>query len=892
MTKEKVVIHTNRAFLLTNVSEILVTPVALSYITNCSVELGQSKQNWLALNLPSFTTNFQGKLPQVNLHVSLVKGSFSRKIYLVRDGMNSSKEPERSDGNNNINLGMMRHHHPHLHSLGNANTEGFSDYVMLKQWALVESANPFDYLTRHVLPYLSTENYRTLSYATIHHLNVNTTSANIKIQLPFDEENSSLRVILVWNMLLDNKSLLLGFSQCSESVILPPMAEQDVVLLFDFWMFALAGGCVIILVLVICLFAYLHCRQRKAKNILPNVSGCAATMRPLLSTNQLAEKGTLEETVFHSRASLHQSRLINSSAYSRSFSKFGTQLQELKNCWLNQPRAEIEKQLMDEFVSLPIGFVYNTFVATLPDNFHYNRSNYVIPYDRNRINLPVSPNPRMLPYHTSSYINASMVSNTRGNSFIVTQVPMSSCQDQFWLMIWNANASTIVLLTDLMDNFRMRLACFWPKKLNKTALYGVISITLMETKTKAHRHCYVLVLTSAKCSEEKHVVFLWQFTSWLSCGIPAYMFPFLEFVKEIRLDVLESITCVMCATGGGRSGLYIALDSLLDESYESNCVNVFRIVAHLRRERPNLVRTKAQYAFLYHAVIEHFVSMGKDVRINTIFNDERNIFEEYKELVESFQLLLPSMPSNFSLLSFSQLPSSSFLPQQATAGNYSLPVMTSTPRGRISKELANGKISDFIANRMDTFHQGQNLLMFNSQVEASSELFWKKIHDNEVTVLINIDRDGLVGNETDVLTEQGSDHLHWKSLSIERFSTYCFESFSYRDIRLHISSKTTDRKSKHLLRHYVFKCWLSSEESLPSPNHVFALLKSAIEWYKSQGRSKPIAVYSARSEARATLFCLLWNLLERVIAGEQTIDLFNLVRHMYAAAKVVLIEVS
>ena len=52
---------------------------------------------------------------------------------------------------------------------------------------------------------------------------------------------------------------------------------------------------------------------------------------------------------------------------------------------------------------------------------------------------------------------------------------------------------------------------------------------------------------------------------------------------------------VQCHTGGGRCGIYIAVDHLITEGKESGRVDVFKCVTKLRLERAQLVHTVAQY---------------------------------------------------------------------------------------------------------------------------------------------------------------------------------------------------------------------------------------------------------------------------------------------------------
>ena len=58
-----------------------------------------------------------------------------------------------------------------------------------------------------------------------------------------------------------------------------------------------------------------------------------------------------------------------------------------------------------------------------------------------------------------------------------------------------------------------------------------------------------------------------------------------------------STVLVQCHTGGGRCGVYIALDQLISAGKQSGTVDVFKCVTKLRLQRVQLVNTVAQYRY-------------------------------------------------------------------------------------------------------------------------------------------------------------------------------------------------------------------------------------------------------------------------------------------------------
>jgi len=77
------------------------------------------------------------------------------------------------------------------------------------------------------------------------------------------------------------------------------------------------------------------------------------------------------------------------------------------------------------------------------------------------------------------------------------------------------------------------------------------------------------------------------------------VYPLLAFRRKVRsLDAVASGPLVVhCSAGVGRSGTYIALDTLLDEVRQHDEVDILAVVTYLRRQRMMLVQTKVSKSF-------------------------------------------------------------------------------------------------------------------------------------------------------------------------------------------------------------------------------------------------------------------------------------------------------
>lgn len=79
------------------------------------------------------------------------------------------------------------------------------------------------------------------------------------------------------------------------------------------------------------------------------------------------------------------------------------------------------------------------------ENNAKNRSELVLPFDRNRVILTPMPG-----REHSTYINASFIEGyDNSESFIITQDPMENTIPDFWRMISEQSIKTIVMISEV-----------------------------------------------------------------------------------------------------------------------------------------------------------------------------------------------------------------------------------------------------------------------------------------------------------------------------------------------------------------------------------------------------------------------------------------------------------
>ncbi|KAM7326949.1 hypothetical protein ACRRTK_013316 [Alexandromys fortis] len=252
----------------------------------------------------------------------------------------------------------------------------------------------------------------------------------------------------------------------------------------------------------------------------------------------------------------------------------------------------------EEYEALPEGQTASWDTAKEDENRNKNRYGNIISYDHSRVRLLVLDGD---PH--SDYINANYIDGYhRPRHYIATQGPMQETVKDFWRMIWQENSASIVMVTNLVEVGRVKCVRYWP---DDTEVYGDIKVTLIETEPLAE---YVIrtFTVQKKGYHEIRELRLFHFTSWPDHGVPCYATGLLGFVRQVKfLNPPEAGPIVVhCSAGAGRTGCFIAIDTMLDMAENEGVVDIFNCVRELRAQRVNLVQTEEQYVFVHDAILE------------------------------------------------------------------------------------------------------------------------------------------------------------------------------------------------------------------------------------------------------------------------------------------------
>ncbi|XP_045061033.1 LOW QUALITY PROTEIN: phosphatidylinositol phosphatase PTPRQ-like [Coregonus clupeaformis] len=267
-------------------------------------------------------------------------------------------------------------------------------------------------------------------------------------------------------------------------------------------------------------------------------------------------------------------------------------------------------KFQEEFAELPkLLHDLATSDADLPWNRSKNRFTNIKPYNNNRVKLLSEPG---MP--GSDYINASFISGYLCPSeFIATQGPLPGTVADFWRMIWETRTQTIAMLTQCYEKGRIRCHQYWPEDNKPVTVFGDIIITKLTEDVYPD-------WTVRALKVERHgdymVVHHFNYTSWPEHGVPESSSTLIQFVRAIRANRHENTTIVVhCSAGVGRTGVFIALDHLIQHVSDHDFVDIYGLVAELRSERMCMVQNLAQYMFLHQSTLDLLNSKGNSQSI-------------------------------------------------------------------------------------------------------------------------------------------------------------------------------------------------------------------------------------------------------------------------------------
>ena len=543
-------------------------------------------------------------------------------------------------------------------------------------------------------------------------------------------------------------------------------------------------------------------------------------------------------------------------------------------------RETTDYSIAEEFRHLPIGLIDTVHAATRPNNALLNRTSHILPYDSNRIKVQgIVPSGE-----GTDYINASLVKTHMHTFYVVTQCPMNTTMGEFWRMVWEQEISVIVALLAVDDPEKPEYKAYWLKIDDHPLLYHDVRVSCNGTERSAHyaiRTFYVSRLVGER--EQIRVVRHYQFVSWTKTGVPKYTATFLDFLDRVTEGQKKNPKSMLvhCHSGGGRSGMFVAIDTLIKEGQQKGQVDVLKCVTKLRQERPNMVKHLKQYKFIYESLVDYFLCADSASDAPTFKQKYQNMSRVNKNTNNSRPQLALEFEAIENLGNLPQSPQKS--PQKSILKDHSQPFISPIKKSTsflIDDEIFHPNEEDcpkLVTAHIDSFTEPNTFLITKHPRSHQVAEFWNILAKNKCAAVVSFDStDGGCS-----ATKYIPDTVNIDKPVHETYGDYVVtvsedpvvsDACVVTDVLVY---PTTNPKNSSFMKCFDFTNWLGHSD-VPSVKHMLSLIQEVREW-KCE-KPGPVVVHSNRGCDRAMIFCLLWSVFEKVDL-EGTVNLFRAVLH-------------
>ncbi|XP_055718187.1 receptor-type tyrosine-protein phosphatase S-like isoform X15 [Salvelinus fontinalis] len=528
-------------------------------------------------------------------------------------------------------------------------------------------------------------------------------------------------------------------------------------------------------------------------------------------------------------------------------------------------KANDNLKLSQEYESIDPGQQFTWEHSNLEVNKPKNRYANVIAYDHSRVIL--APIEGII---GSDYINANYIDGYRKqNAYIATQGPLPETFGDFWRMVWEQRAATVVMMTRLEEKSRIKCDQYWPSRGTET--YGMTQVTLLDTIELA-TFCVRTFSLHKNGSSEKREVRQFQFTAWPDHGVPEYPTPFLAFLRRVKTCNPPDAGPIIahCSAGVGRTGCFIVIDAMLERIKHEKTVDIYGHVTLMRSQRNYMVQTEDQYSFIHDALLEAVACGNTEVAARSLYSYIQKLAQvETGEHVTGMEL-------EFKRLANSKAHTSRFISANLPCNKFKNRLVNIMPyeTTRVCLQPIRGlEGSDYInASFIDGYRQQKAYIATQGPLAETTEDFWRMLWENNSTIVVMLTK----------LREMGREkcHQYWPAERSARYQYFVVDPMAEYNMPQYIlrEFKVTDARDgqSRTVRQFQFTDW--PEQGVPKSGEGFIDFIGQVHKTKEQfGQDGPISVHCSAGVGRTGVFITLSIVLERM-RYEGVVDIFQTVK--------------
>ncbi|XP_063219446.1 tyrosine-protein phosphatase 99A-like isoform X2 [Bacillus rossius redtenbacheri] len=254
-------------------------------------------------------------------------------------------------------------------------------------------------------------------------------------------------------------------------------------------------------------------------------------------------------------------------------------------------------KLLDRHFKLITSFQLKDFhliSANKPCNRAKNRCSELLAIESTRVNLTPKPG-----VEGSDYINATwFIGFNKLREFIVTQHPLESTIIDFWQMIWDHNAQTVVMLTVLEEQ---EYGKFWPEGEDEISTEN-FKVKFIKESEKSGYVTHIFTVQSIQDDYELSVKII-ICSGWPHiCSSLSSAFELICLVQEWHLNYQNGPIVVVDRFGGLEAATFCILMTLKKQFDYEQSVDVYMYAKLLHNKRPCIWKTQDDYLLIYRAL--------------------------------------------------------------------------------------------------------------------------------------------------------------------------------------------------------------------------------------------------------------------------------------------------
>ncbi|XP_038066685.1 receptor-type tyrosine-protein phosphatase F-like [Patiria miniata] len=529
--------------------------------------------------------------------------------------------------------------------------------------------------------------------------------------------------------------------------------------------------------------------------------------------------------------------------------------------YIRQKEAQGDNGFLADYKSLPDDQLHPWTVAAKPENRAKNRYVNVIAYDHSRVVLePLEGDPH------SDYINACYIDGYKTESkYIASQGANKASIKDIWRMVWQLGIDKIVMLTNPVENGKMKCLQYWADTRSTT----ISDIVVTTDKEEVFLDYTIRNFSIHQVgSEDMRPVKQFHYTTWPDMKPPEYPAPLLNFLRLVNGHHNPGRTMVHCSAGVGRTGTYIALDAMQEQMAKEGQVDILGFIYQMRQNRIKMVQTPEQYKFLYDALLSASLTGDTtysvaDFRQKLTALKKKNKGAKETGLQKQFTTLI-----QLSVRRGKVDNKSGQLPENKDKNRY--PDFIPSDRSRpflftsVQEDETNYINATFLPGyRKKSMYIGTQMPMPNTVTD-----FWRLMYDHKATSIVMLNTfDANDKTMCRYWPEEGT--INFGKLSVELIQTKQYDNVTRCTFTLR-NTKSTSEEARTITQ-FQYHDWPSDQEIPNSVTGMLTLIDLTRKWNGDKG---PIVVHCMDGLGCTSVYCTLMALLEQFNV-EKAVDVFQ-----------------